>query len=316
MLCFQFVGDESSQVILCEETIQYSAYRKDGVRAGANVVIRYRPSGKPYVYAIHRRAFGHLRIASSETWVSEESGFPYSFIFSNICKERLRRRPDGSFGLRAQGLASEEERLEILPNQDAPDFAAVEEMTAGSDLDPEAPFSLIRLGPFPQREGLFLLRFEFSISGTSFTDLIPEYHDTAARLYRVYGPDHIMREISLVDLPQALSQDAERYARYKARFDAFSPQSLLVPRLYSIIAVDNPNCNPARLHCIDITADLRDLTSKIDVSLYQHPYFQRQKIDGRLHWFLSDKPNRGFYLQLLGPMALTDVVMPTVENVA
>lgn len=130
--------------------------------------------------------------------------------------------------------------------------------------------------------------------------------ETGVRLYKVYGPDYIAKHIENIDLPRATaseySQDFQRHVDFlRLEF----PKGHLLPERYSIIAADNPNCNPGRLRCIDLTGDLDDYSSYIADKVYENEAIKR--IKGRLHWFYCDTPSREFFLQMIGPMALAEI---------
>lgn len=308
MLCFQFIGDRSVRVRLCEETIRYSAVRAHGVLVGANVVASWDGNGEPYLYALHRRAFSSLKIAPARSWRRDaDEAFPYSRLFKTIAPERLVALDQGRSLVRLLGTPEIEESVTILPGDASQHFDAVEEMSGGAGLDPDAPFTLVRLGPFPKCAGSYLFRFEFCISGSSYRDVIPEDLTTATRLYRVYGPSHIWRDIVLTDIPRALRRDRAKYQSYANWLRDLDAGRRLVPDMYSIVAVDNANCDPARLRCIDLTADLEDMSGAIDPRVYCGDSLGA--IPGRLHWFVSRKRTNDFYLQMTGPIALSDLAV-------
>ncbi len=313
MLCFEFIGDGRIELLLCEEAIRYSAVRGEGVQIGATVIVKNVPAEDPYLYAIHRRALSHIRMAPRDSWTDRETGFPYSHIFKSISDGRLSLANDGAYIFQFAATDDDATRVTLLPDSSARKFCAIEQMANGESADPDAPFSLVRLGPFPPGNGPFLFRFEFTVSGSSYDDLVPEYQETATRLYRVYGPEHIRRDIPLIDIPQALARHGnERFQKHAEFFDSIPSERRIVAQRYSIVAVDNLNCNPARLRCIDLTSDLRDMTDAIDASVYDHPYLSA--ISGRIHWFVSERPSRRFYLQLSGPMSIDDLLGAASTN--
>jgi hypothetical protein len=316
MLCFDFIGDPTVEVSLCEETILYSAHREDGVWIGANIIVRWIPGKSPYLYAVHRRALDRIGVASRAAWKKDPEGFPYTHVFSAIAERRLQPNADGSFRVKMPASLELEERCSILPSGDGTPFSAVDTFSGGDSSHPDAPFTHIQIGPFPQQESFYLFRIECHIAGDSYHDLIPEYPETGTRLYRVYGPEHIRRDIQLLDLPGSKARlTPSAYERYVELFDSFAappkPDALsgrLVPKTYAIVAVDNPNCSPARLRPIDLTDDLHDISNRIDPRVYDHPALAR--IRGRFHWFVSDQPSQRFHLQLVGPMALSEITAP------
>jgi hypothetical protein len=247
---------------------------------------------------------------SLDEWSKDSQDFPYTFLFKNVSPERVIQDDNGLSAIRIAPSDAHQSKVvaRIVGQGSANGFSISDNFLVNEKVLGDVPFTCLRLGPFPSEQNFFLMRFECHIGGSSFSDLIPEDLDSATRLYRVYGPDHIFRHIGAVDMPQALaSSNASAFDAHAALMETLRehPERIILPRRYSIIAVDHPNCRPATLKTLELTEDLRCLTSQISQHVYENPTLGL--IKDRLHWFLCDSPSKGFFLQLAGPMALSDL---------
>ena len=312
MMCFLCVGEPSLRIELVEEILRFSAYREDGVRIGANLVLTLPERQDPdlYLNLIHRRTLDKCRLASFDDWDKEkvDGEFPYSYIFRNVLKNRVVEDRRGTLSIRiAPGEDTTVEGVRVIAPENGSDFHLEELFRDLSEKDRDnAPFTCLRIGPFPKAGGSYLMRLECHIGEPSFGDLIPEDLETGTRIYKVYGPDHIRNHIESYDLPQcSVRSDSSVCQRYREFFQGIRPENMLIPARYQIIAVDNPNGNPRQLQAMDLTNDLQDITGEIPPQIYDHAILE--KIPGRLHWFASKAPGNGFFLQLSGPMALAEL---------
>ena len=312
MLCFTFLGASQARIELCEEIIRYSAYREHGVHIGANLVVVMPGEGDRYLYAIHRRHLDTVRLAEAKDWrEGKEDGFPYTFVFANIGRARLTLDGDDHCLLALSPSGADKRRLSLLVAGRG--ASVTNHIHVSDDAAAGVPFTCLRIGPFPDGPGQYLLRFECHIGGPSFTDLIPEDNTTATRIYKVYGPDHINHHIRAVDLPQAAASTmSTQYKQHHNFFESITAERMLLPERYGIIAVDNPNCNPARLRSLNLTEDLRVISNLIDPCVYEHPIMSLVK--DRVHWFCCEAPTNSFYLQLIGPMALSELPLATLAG--
>jgi hypothetical protein len=310
MMCFICIGDQSLRIELIEEIIRYSAYRKHGVHVGTNLVLTLTACEDRNLYLIHRRTLDGCRLATiDELEKDKEKGFPYSYIFRNILEDRVRNRQDGTLNIRlAPDGETTVEGVRLIAPENGTGFHLEEVFSYPSPSERgNAPFTCLRIGPFPNPDRSYLLRFECHIGEPSFGDLIPEDLETGTRIYKVYGPDHVRKCIESYDIPQcSVRSDPSAFREHVEFFGKIDPKRIIMPSRYQIIAVDNPNCNPRRLQALDLTNDLRDITSQIRPSFYDDDPVLRQ-IRGRLHWFTSNAPRSGFFLQLSGPMALAEL---------
>jgi len=307
MLCFAFFGNEQMKVSLCEEVLRYSPYKQDGVYIGAHLVVSAGAARDRYLYAIHRRALDGLRLATRSEWDGEVLSFPYFHVFTHLMKNRLAT----AGGTLTLSLPEPDTHAALKPVQILADdgdgaFTVEDFLHLPPGAEHNAPYTCVRIGPFPEGEMSYLFRIECHIGGTSFTDLIPEDMATGTRLYKVYGPDYVIRHIEALDIPQAVKlPNGKDYEGHMRLFAELQPQKLILPAIYSIVAVDNPNCRPMRLQSLNLTSDLRDVSDNINPDVYKHRDLAR--IQGRLHWFLCDSHSQSFFLQLVGPMALAEV---------
>jgi hypothetical protein len=307
------VGDRSLRIELVEEILRFSAYRKDGVHVGTNLVLTVTAYEGPYLYLklIHRRTLDHCRLATTDDWdkhKKEDGRFPYSYIFRNILEDRVLDKPDGTLTIRpAPDRETTVKDVQLITPENTAGFHLEDELPDLSEKERDnAPFTCLRIGPFPRAGGSYLLRFECHIGEPSFGDLIPEDMETGTRIYKVYGPDHIKNHIESYDLPRcSVGSDSAPYQKHREFFQGIKPENMIMPARYQIIAVDNPNGDPRQLQAMDLTNDLRDITNQIPPSLYDHPVLKQ--IQNRLHWFTSEAPGNGFFLQLSGPIALAEL---------
>jgi hypothetical protein len=310
MMCFICVGDQSIRIELIEEVIRFSAYREHGVHIGVNLVLTLRACEDPNLYLIHRRTLDDCRLATIDEWDKDrkEGGFPYSYIFRNILKDRAVDEQDGTLTIRpAPDAETMVKGVRLIAPENDPGFHLEEVFHVLSKTEHDnAPFTCLRIGPFPKAGGSYLLRLECHIGEPSYGDLIPEDYETGTRIYKVYGPDHIRKYIESYDMPRCQGQGGSAaYQEHVKYFGEIKPENIIMPARYQIIAVDNPNCNPRQLRAMDLTNDLRDITDQIPPSLYDNPLLAR--IPRRLHWFTSEAPGKVFFLQLSGPMALAEL---------
>lgn len=312
MLCFELLGEPGTRVLLCDETIRYSAYKEDGVHLAATVVVCFEDCQNRFIYAIHPRFLGTPRV-QSVGGQDEPGGIPYSFVFSNIAAGRFSSCSDGRSVLklfRGEASVAKAESIEVCdamvgtcPPQlqsEYPSEPATQEVT---------PFTSFKIGPFPGGEVPHIFRLEAHVSGSSFDDLIEEDEGTGTRLYKVYGAQYIHRQIESICIPQALTLSDSSALVEQARFfdTVHNDYRRLVPEEYSVVAIDNPNCNPARLRPLSLSADLMNVTNQIDPIVYDH--VDLMKVRGRIHWFVTRHPTDTFLLQLLGPIAVGAVAV-------
>ena len=308
MQCFEFFGEPSMRVDLCEETIRYSAYREDGVHIGASLVVTPGDANDRTLYAVHRRALDGLEGAPPGDWLTDVEGFPYAYVFSHIVENRLGREGEEAWAVklfRGQRYIRQTETLTVRAVGESPSggFRIADHLVAKAGMPNAAPYTCLKIGPFPDGASSFLFRFECHIGGSAYSDLIPEDIETATRRYNVYGPEHIHREIETLDIPRAMADFPGKFDYHVEFFKSLTEDRRLIPMEYSVVAIDNPNCNPARLRCLNMTPDMRDVSGQIAAEVYSHPLLEA--IKGRIHWFVCDKPSGLFYLQLSGPMAVS-----------
>jgi hypothetical protein len=305
MLCFTFVGDTAFTIDLCEETIRYSAYREHGIHIGTTLLVTPNSPSDPFIYLLHRRYLNSIGLALAKSWDNDSSGFPYGYLFSHINSSRARYA-DGTVFVNPVPNANRELEARLLAPDTVDEIKIEDYLAVPDELCDEVPFTCLKIGPFPEKPMTYVLRVESHISGKSFTSLVQEDSSTATRIYSVYGPDYIIRHILAVDLPQArASSRPDTFKKHFAFFESVIPQKIILPSIYSIIAVDNPNCRPDRLRTRSLTDDIQCLTAQIDKAVYDHPIMKR--ILGCLHWFVCTNPTKSFFLQLEGPMALSEV---------
>lgn len=324
MLCFLCLGDNSHRLDFCEEIIRYSAYRDHGVNIGVYLIVTPSPSATDrYLYLIHRRTLSVQRLATNEDWKNEDlNSFPYTHIFQNIFRNRVAKSGESNkFNVQLTPFEKSDivEGAEFLGGDfpietEMPNFNC-QDMFESIDthLREYAPYTCVRIGPLPKYAQPYLFRFECHIGQSSFSDLIMEDPEGGTRIYRVYGLNHIQEYISGVDIPQCqMRNNGDLYKPYY-EFYANNKSKFLIPKRYGIIAVDNPNCNQTKLCTLKLSANLDNLTDKIDASVYEHEHLGR--IKGRLHWFMSNSPADRFFLHLVGPMALQEMFAQEDVNV-
>jgi len=311
MLCLEFYGDPHMKMDLCEETIRYSAYRKDGLHLAATIAVAPGDATDRIVYAVHSRELDEVRLGSWEHAASPEE-FPYSYLFCNIAKERLAPCGPGTHEMKVfTGKNELSGESTVLVEAIGPENTVLRAKNRFDALSPEvranAPYTCVEIGPLPEKNATYLVRVECRLGKRSFQDLIPEDEVTGTRLYRVYGPEHTHGQIRTVHMPRCMaSVNSTDYMAYEQFLKTLGEKQLIVPNEYSIVAVDNPNCNPAHLHCIDLTNDLFDVTSNVDDPVYDGHNMLRG-IRGRIHWFVTRHPSPLFFLQLVGPIAASDI---------
>jgi hypothetical protein len=312
MLCFEFCGDPHIKIGLCEETICYSAYRKEGLKLAATIAVTPGDSEDRIIYALHPRELDVVSLGSWKDTPPEQ--FPYySYLFSNIAKKRLFSCGQGMYELKTfrggNTLSTEPPVVVQALGPENPKFRVKDQFARlSSKVRANAPYTCLEIGPFPEGNATYLLRAECRLGQSSFQDLIPEDEVTGTRLYRVYGPEHIHGQIRSVHMPRCMvSSNPGDFTPYEDFLDeTLGTKEIIVPNEYSIVAVDNPNCNPARLHCIDLTNDLFDVTTNVDGDIYDGREML-QGIRDRIHWFVTRHPSPQFFLQLVGPMAISDI---------
>ena len=305
MLCFKFFSGDGITLGLCEEIIRYSAYREEGIEIGVVLTVKV-PEGGGTFFAVHRRVLEECELATPEEWQEGDGAFPYLYIFAHLIPDRFVMHADGEGDLRLlRGKkAAELELLHVQILTGDAEVGLTKAAVVPEDLMAQAPFTCLQFGPFPKKGGSFALAFRCRIGEPTFGDLVPEDETTGTRRYRVYGPKQIDREIRMLDLPNALSLD-ERYGAYADQFDKLDKMCPVVPDQYSIVAVDNPNCNPDELRCLNMSENLVNATQLVDPKVYAHPALD--SIVKRIHWFLCNNAGEDFYLQLSGPMAFAGI---------
>jgi hypothetical protein len=308
MLCFEWIGDPSTEIVLCEEVVRYNPHRAEGINIGVNMVVTPKMEGGRYIYGLHRRAIDELTATTFEDWLSENPGCPYRYLFKNIIRDRLVDNRDGTHNLklfREEEELNQTRKIKIL-GKEKDGF----DITYNFDLPPAAhavtPYTCIKIGPFPEEEQSYLFSFHCKIVDSSFDDLICEDISTGTRTYKLYGPNHVHSYIETVDIPKALSfPNRKEYEEAIRFFQAITDDHRLLPLKYSIVVVDHPSCTPARIRSLSLTDNLHNISSQIDPILYNHLQFD--KIRGRILWFVCDELDKGFFLQLVGPMALSEI---------
>jgi hypothetical protein len=258
-----------------------------------------------FLYLVHRRALTEVQITPLKTWKSQEESFPYSHIFSNLVPNRTRHLREDRCELTLLGKTeipdcSEYLSVKILDDNSNYSFGMESLICAGHEIE-SAPFTCLKLGPFPPERESFALRIQCKIQGSSFADIISEDRDIRTRRYLVYGPSEVERRVVMVDLPQSqMHLSSEIHHKYKSLFQDLTLGNRIHPSIYSIVAVDNPNNNPDKIRCVKISENLFDLTESIQPAVYNHP--DLRGITDRISWYASLNSKKDFYLQLIGPM--------------
>lgn len=330
MLCFEFLKDIDLKIniLSCEETIRYSAYRDDGVFLAAIVVFQLdeKPQEK-CLYVIHPRTLDHFQFASNQQWQGEgeiftinqnglakKLNFPVQHIYSKICNQRMTKENGQHYVKLFQSNKNITENKPIPVNIISQDMDLLQ-IAPLFDLDYESslyqPYTCFKISNLDQLEVKqnYVFRIYCHISDPSFDDLIKEDERTLTRLYRVYGPKFLNEYIKTVHIPDSLERDQAVYKGHK-EFYVKEGINRIVPGEYSIVAIDNFNCNPARLHCLKLTEHLWNVTDYTDEELYNHSELSdlKEKDNPRIHWFVNCSSNDLFYLQLRGPIAIPERV--------
>ena len=331
MMCFEFLKDSNLKIdiLSCEETVRYSAYRDDGVFLAATVVFQVDekpPQGK-CLYAIHPRTLDHFQFASTQQWQGEgeiftinqngstkEFDFPVQHIYSKICNQRMtstngqhcvklfqsNKNITANKPIPVKIIEQEMYLLQITPLFDLGDEESL--------YQPYTCFQITNLDQLEVKQN-YVFRIYCHISDPSFGDLIEEDERTLTRLYHVYGAKFVNEYIKTVHIPDSLERDQAIYERHK-EFYMKEDINRIVPKEYSVVAIDNFNCNPARLHCLKLTKHLWNVTDYTDEEVYNHSELSNLKeTDGpRIHWFVNCSSDDLFYLQLRGPIAIPERV--------
>ncbi len=329
MLCFEFLKDSDLKIVIlsCEETFRYSAYREDGVFLAATVVFRLDEKlQRQCLYAVHPRTLDHIQFASNQQWQGKgeifsidqngsvkEYSFPVQHIYSKICNQRMTVKN------RQHYVKLFQSNENITTNEPIPVKIITQDMKLLQiellfDLGKESlyqPYTCLRINGLDQLEVKqnYVFRIYCHISDPSFGDLIVDDERTSTRLYRTYGAKFINEYIKTVHIPDALEKNQTAYQGHK-EFYLKENITRIVPGEYSITAVDNFNCNPARLHCLKLTEHLWNVTGYIDKEVYNHPELINLREDEgpRIHWFVNCGLDDLFYLQLRGPIAIPEKV--------
>lgn len=297
MLCFKFYKEGDISINLCEEIIRYSAYREDGIYIGVVMIVKTE-SPNSSLLAIHRRSLVGLKIIK----VSDMDCFPYLFIFAKLRNLRLNEEGHGFIPLSKEGMLIPPETT-LFNFDDEKKFNFYDCSTQiPKKLKSYAPFTCLRIGPFPDAPGTYIFAYECKIEDPTFGDLVFEDNESITRRYKVYGPTHIHREIRAIDLPKAIDI-SEAFIEYAEYYNKILKMVQAVPKQYSIVAIDNPNCNPDRLRCVTMSSNLKDQTKQICDDIYKNPILG--SIKNRVYWFVCEQPSDDFFLHLSGPIAFS-----------
>lgn len=333
MLCVEFLKDIylDIDILSCEETLRFSAYEDDGIFLAITAVfkLKKKPQQGKYLYAIHPRTLDNIRLASIKNWQGKEEvfevngkqyDFPVQHIYSKICHQRMTEEN----GLYHVKLFEEDKDTENKPipekiisvnviteNKGPLHIENLFKLKGAKNL--YQPYTCLKISGLDKLEveTNYIFRIYCHISDPSFSDLVVSDKRTQTRLYRVYGAKFVNECIKTVHIPDALKRDK---ATYQGHEEFYSKEDVtikrIVPEQYSITAVDNFNCNPARLHCLNLTDHLWDVTSHADKEVYNHKELENLKEEGgpRIHWFVNCSTNDLFYLQLRGPIAILEGV--------
>jgi len=304
MLCFKFYSREGVALRHCEEIIHYSAYKEDGIHIGVILIVDVLDANAEF-FVIHRRTLDNIELFSPNDWVSGDGTFPFLHIFSHLTPQRCIVNP-----------SSHKAQLRLLEidcggQREVPLEAAIAGLgnsiafehlpDVAPQLRPDAPYTCLRFHSFPQEAGLCLIGLHCHIGDPTFTDLVPEDDRTGTRRYRVYGPAQIEREITMLDVPKALSRGDE-YRAYAVQLEKLQSMRTIMPKQYSIVALNNLNCNPDRLRCLNMSSNLKDVTRLVDPAVFEHPGLS--SVGTCIYWFICQDVSEDFYLQLSGPIAL------------
>ena len=307
MLCYDIYQDHGiEEIVLCEETIRYSAYRSESIYLAATIVARLATEDPAFFYLMHSRLLDNLDVKV----VGEDSDaaiLPYSHIFSNIVQDRLQRIDDQQQRLRPfddQNEISSDLPM-IVDNINLHEGPGYEECIRLEDEEARqlAPYTCVKIGPLvaPSRHVIF--RIEALLSPLSYSDLVEEDVSTGVRAYKVYGPDSVRTDIESLHLVQARHyHNSEAYEQHTEFLqNQLSLDKRLVPRNYSVVAVDNPNGSPSRLRAVSFTPNILKRTERVDDCVYQHHALDSEA--NHMHWFVTEGRASDFLLQLIGPIA-------------
>lgn len=326
MLCFGFTyaagaSCENLSVELCEEFLQYSPDREDGILITTNLVVKSKDPVDKFLGVWHRRHVGPFSVAATEHLLSSED--LCTQIFCNITpkrgvhlgeremlvrlfRDRTDDRKEYEFrnGPRVPSMASGVSICVPTLDSGRDGFRITDPMRTELDLVPETlalrPYTYGEIGPF--RYGI---RVTAKVDENAFDSLVIEDHIELVRVYEVYGTNTVLKKIHDSDIPALHCSGLEEkiVGLYRSRFQGSLNGNRALPDYYSVVAVRSPKTKELtpneRLHAAEMREGLEEL--QVDESLYEHEGLEGFA-KGDVLWFVNRKRQQDFRLQLLGPM--------------
>ena len=304
MLCFDLYG-QGIEILLCEETIRYSAYRHEGIRLAATVVARVpEEAAGQYLHILHPRHLSKVALRSTR---GDQNVF--SYVFSHIVQKRLTP-VDGETQLLRQwetGKHSiDSKTLKVRDLQNPNGDILADALDLADKAVEFVPYTCFKIGPLPHTPEPLIFGLEGVIDASSFEDLTGEDRSNYRRKYKVYGPSYTRQHIDTIFLPESerFFGEAQNEAVKEFVNNQLPRSNRICPERYSVVALDNPNCNPFRMRAVEVSEELESLTDRIDSGIYEHKGLH--SIRDRIHWYVTRDQTDSFFLDFIGPIARPD----------
>lgn len=333
MKCYGFsYGGEDLSVELCQEIIEYHTVRAEGIPVTGNIVVKSLSEKPKYLGIWHRADLGEFDIAGTRDWLNSKNF--YTHIFFNLVEDRgeimanestIAARLFDEADFRNPRLQEEKTKGIVVPSVPGENCLEVshpvkDSLAKENVKQPDSefvPYTYAKIGPFAGRNKYYAIRVSTRITGGAFTRLVAENPLLGTRYYKVYGVSEILEHIEDIDLPHLKRHSDEvTYKMYESYFETGLKNNRLVPKFYSIVAIDSPESNkyrPQRVYSVHVKRALKDLTDIISPDLFKHDRLENLK--GRVFWFINRDRSQEFLLWLEGPMAEMHEPEPLMHDV-
>ncbi len=290
MLCFEFFGEGSPGVSFCEETICYEPDRSKGLSLSVCAVVRVSTPGAT-LQVVHPRTFSQYDFDTEAQFLNDGDDFPYSFMFYQMFSGRVKKSENGSYCFQALPDSDDAARVGFSPLPPV-------QIALKSPEHESSPFTCHEIS-FPGT-GTFFFRIRCRLLGKTYNDLVEDDDPTGMRFFKVYGAEYVHDFIGNIFLPSSkLELDSAQFADAQSLFTSLTVERRVIPKVYSIIGVDNPDYKPARMKCLNLTDDLVNLTEKINPAIHEHPLLKT--LVGKIFWYATKTQTASFFLQMVGP---------------
>lgn len=271
--------NEQHLVHLCDLVIQYAS-PNEPIKLAGNLLIT--PKSKEPIYLIHRGSLESVHLASLGEWIGDGSdGIPYLYIFRNIVSNRAIIKPNGEATVRkivkdsphitddyidAKLLTEPIQAKEFFPHQN------------NDEVRENRPFTIIRVGPFPEDNDAYLFRIEavMNYETAERLDLIGTQNGTTR--YDIEGGKALKTRLETVEIPDSSKLGGANYYEEDALLFKYITEGMheLIPEMYSIIALKNPLiAGDGFLGNGEVNLVQANI---IDSKVYAHPFFNEMKI--------------------------------------